>query len=204
MLYFAPYPLFVGIAGLALLLYILRRKQHGLPYLFYFSLFWVYLMMLVKVTLFPIPIELNANDAQMRERLIFTLSRVNLIPFYYAGYFNRRVILLEIIQNIILTIPFGFGVNFIAQLKPKNIHWLAVSVGFLIEFTQLVISLAVGAYRTVDITDVLLNVAGILLGYFLFKGFARLYCLLVQRFNVKAKGLIGYVYHIANQEITRN
>ena len=203
MLYFAPYPLFVGIAALALLLYILRRKGHRQPYLFCFSVFWVYLLLVVKVTLFPIPIELNVDYVGTWERLIFTLSRVNLIPFYYAGYFNKRVIFIEVIQNIILTIPFGFGINFIARIEARKFPLLAIFVGLTIETAQLVISLFVGAYRTVDITDVILNATGSLLGFALFRLFARVYSQLIQRFNLKPRGLWRYVYHIVNREITQ-
>ena len=200
MLYFAPYPLFVGIAALALLLYILRRKGHRQPYLFCFSVFWVYLLLVVKVTLFPIPIELNVDSVGTWERLIFTLSRVNLIPFYYAGYFNKRVIFIEVIQNIILTIPFGFGISFIARIESRKFPRLAFFVGFAIETAQLVLSLFVGTYRTVDITDVILNAIGILLGFALFRLFTRLNSQLMQRFNIEPRGLGRYVYHVAHRD----
>ena len=203
MLTFAPYSLLVGFAVLAVLLHILRRKGYSLPYLFCFSVFWTYLLLVVKVTLFPIPIELNVDSVGTWERLIFTLSRVNLIPFYYAGYFNKRVIFIEVIQNIILTIPFGFGINFIARIEARKFPLLAIFVGLTIETAQLVISLFVGAYRTVDITDVILNATGSLLGFALFRLFARVYSQLIQRFNLKPRGLWRYVYHIVNREITQ-
>lgn len=50
------------------------------------------------------------------------------------------------------------------------------------------VSLAIGgAYRTVDISDVLLNMVGVWLGYGLFKRFALSYLRLIQL--LKAKGI---------------
>ena len=65
--------------------------------------------MVVEAALFPIPIEINRNYAPTKDQLLFVLSRVNLIPFYYAGYFSKRVIYIEVIQNIILAIFLDSG-----------------------------------------------------------------------------------------------
>ncbi len=164
MLYFTPCPLLLGTAVLIVLLHSLRRKDRSSPFHIRFSVFWGYLLLVAKVTLFPIPIEINPANAMTQERLLSTLSRINLIPFHYAGFFNKYVVFIEITRNILLTIPLGFGVNFIARLEPKNILGLAAATGFWIEAAQLVVSLGIGGnYRTVDITDVILNAAGVLL-----------------------------------------
>ena len=65
---------------------------------------------------------------------------------------------------------------------------------------QLAISLGIGGpYRVVDITDILLNAIGVLIGYGLFKAFAWLYRRLTQRLNLKRRGLSAYLYEIAKQ-----
>lgn len=178
-LYFVPYPLFVGMAVLFVLLYLLHRSQYRLPYLLAFALFWFYLLLLIALTSFPIPIDLNANDMDTQERLLFVLSHVNLIPFYYAGYVNVHVIVREIVGNILLTMPFGFGINFLTSIHPKKMFRVAILVGFSIEFVQLMLTLLFGGYRTVDITDVILNAAGVFIGY----GFFLLANLFVQRIH---------------------
>jgi glycopeptide antibiotics resistance protein len=37
------------------------------------------------------------------------------VPFRYLSFFNSYVIVLEIAWNILLTIPFGFGIDWIAK-----------------------------------------------------------------------------------------
>lgn len=187
MLYFTPIPLLIGVGVLAALLLFHQRQKRSPSYLICFSLFWAYLLFLLNVTLFPIPVDI-AGAWFPNERVLFILTHVNLIPFSYVDFFNKYVVFVEIVRNIFLTIPFGFGINFIARVKSKNILWLGVAVGFAIEIAQLVVSLAIGgAYRTVDITDILLNMAGVWLGYGLFKMFALSYLRLIQL--PKAKGI---------------
>jgi glycopeptide antibiotics resistance protein len=137
--------------------------------------------------MFPIPLD-TADAWLPNERLLFIITHVNLIPFNYFDFLNKFVIFIEIVQNIFLTMPFGFGINFIARVKSKNILWLGFAVGFVIEMAQLTVSLAIGSvYRTVDITDVLLNMVGVWLGYGLFKKVAPSY--LQFRQLLKAKGM---------------
>jgi glycopeptide antibiotics resistance protein len=187
MLYFTLIPLLIGVGILAALLLFHWRQKRGPSYLICFSLFWAYLLFLLNATLFPIPVDI-ARVWFPNERVLFILTHVNLIPFHYINFFNKYVVLLEILRNIFLTMPFGFGINFIARVKSKNILWVGVAVGFAIEMAQLVVSLTIGGvYRTVDITDILLNMAGVLLGYGLFKRVALSYLRLRQL--PKAKGM---------------
>ena len=83
------------------------------------------------------------------------------------------MIFIEVIQNIILTIPFGFGIDSVAGLEAKNSPYWQFLLGLQIEAARLVISLFVGAYRTVDITDVILNATGKALVGFARRLFAR-------------------------------
>ncbi|MBI2758633.1 MAG: VanZ family protein [Chloroflexi bacterium] len=200
MLYFTPFPLLAGLATLAVLLSILWHQKRSLAYLFFFSAFWLYLLILISVTLFPIPIP-EAGIFLTKQQLTFVFSHVNFVPFKYLSdpYANPCVVFLEIVQNILLTIPFGFGVSFIAQFKARDFLWLAIAVGFTIEIAQLVISLGAGVYRTVDITDVLLNATGILLGYGIFRIFAWLYLVITQHFKITHRGLLAYIHEVVNQ-----
>jgi len=176
----------IGILILVLLLPILWRQKRSPSYLFFFSMFWIYLLTLVSVTIFPIPLP-DAGMFLTKQQITFVLSHINFVPFKYLGdpYANPYVVFLEILQNVLLTIPFGFGVSFIAQFKARNFLWLAIAVGLAIEMAQLVISLGVGAYRTVDVTDVFLNATGVLLGYIFFRAFARLVSKMTQQFRIK-------------------
>jgi len=60
----------------------------------------------------------------------------------------------NIVDNILLTIPFGFGINFLARVRPKGIFWLAPAVGLGLELAQLCISLlSRSGSRASDIND---------------------------------------------------
>jgi glycopeptide antibiotics resistance protein len=150
-----------------------QRKRRG-TYLFCFSVFWLYLLVVIAVTIFPIP---NPQIMGGPGSAAHILSRVNLVPFYYGNFYasDQKILIREIFQNILMTMPFGFGVSFIARLKARDFLWLAFAVGLSIELAQLAVSLAIGgAYRGVDINDVLLNAAGVLFGYACFRLFKML------------------------------
>ncbi len=112
---------FIGILILVLLLFILWKQKRTLSYLIFFSVFWIYLLILVSVTIFPIPLP-DAGTFLTKQQITFVLSHVNFAPFKYLSdpSANPHIIFLEIFQNVLLTIPFGFGVSFISQLKARD------------------------------------------------------------------------------------
>jgi glycopeptide antibiotics resistance protein len=189
---------------LAAILFRLRQQGKRRSYLFCFALLWVYLLLVLKATLFPIYLPEGILAPMTRERVIFTLSHVNLIPFKYLNSFNLHflhpnLLLQEIFQNVLLTVPLGFGIRFILPIKTRNILWLSLLTGFVLESAQLIISLGIGGpYRVVDITDLILNALGVLTGYGLFRGFAWLFIGLTERLGIEHSGISAYVYHIVN------
>lgn len=203
---FAPFPLLIGILILVLLLIILWRRGHNLVYLFFFSIFWMYLLILVSVTIFPIPLDGDHKFNNFRE-LIFQMQRVraiNLIPLYFGTCWELPCpCAFGIYQNILMTVPFGFGFSFIVRLKSRDFLWLSVAVGLVIEITQFVLDLVIGgAYRTVDVNDVLFNAIGVLLGYGVFRIFAWLYLIITHRLGINHAGLLAYIHDVANQAQT--
>ena len=98
-------------------------------------------------------------------------SGVNLIPFqeifrYKVGsyMFNYNVI-----GNILIFIPFGYLIG--SYVNPKSI-WpvliTALGTSFSVEFVQHQIG------RAFDIDDIILNVLGTIIGYFLYIGFSAI------------------------------
>ena len=174
MLEFFPFPLLAGLGILAILLVLLRRKRSP-AYLLGLAVFWLYLLLVVSQIIFPIPLP---EGIRTRSPVTDILSHVNLVPFNFGRLFDYppTVIFQQLFGNILLTVPFGFGLPFLARFKPKHFPWLALGAGFAIETAQLGFCLLVGAtYRSTDINDVLLNAVGALLGYALFRGFAWVY-----------------------------
>jgi glycopeptide antibiotics resistance protein len=186
----------VGICILCGLLIFLQWRKRSLSYLVFFSIFWVYLLAVIAVVIFPVAINMDyVNEA-------FTPS-INLIPFYFSSCSILKFCVIEIVGNIILTIPFGFGINFLTKIKPSRFLWLSLAVGFTFEFSQLVISIVFrSGFRTVDINDVMLNALGVLFGYALFRAFAWAYLKFAEHFEIKHKWLLADVYTIAFQTQT--
>jgi glycopeptide antibiotics resistance protein len=184
----------VGIGFLCVLLVVLRRQKRSWSYLLFFSIFWGYLLFVVRTVIFPFVINWGPDSPRV-------LPHINLIPFYYQ-YCSRlfKYCFIEIVGNVVLTIPFGFGINFLAQVKPRKILWMSVAVGFGFEFSQLVISLVFrSGFRSIDINDVMLNTLGVLFGYALFIIFAWAYIKFSEHFKIEYKGLFADIYAVAIQ-----
>jgi glycopeptide antibiotics resistance protein len=200
---FFPFPFLIGSGFLIILWVILRIRKRSFPYLFCFSLFWIYLLLVIGVTLFPMPLPGVGGAVESRESARYILSRVNLTLFHFTDMYNPDptfVFFREIVANIVLTIPFGFGLSFIARFKPRIIPYLALALGIGIEIAQLIMCLLVGSnYRGVNINDALMNALGVLVGYWLFKVFARQYVSFTLRFRLQHKGLLAYLLMISQK-----
>lgn len=208
MLTFAPLPLLSGILFLVLWLFIARRRGKSPGYIFFSSIFGIYLLALVRVTIFPIPPN-DWNGFSNFQEFIAQIQKVhalNLIPVYFGSCWELpRPCRLGIYQNILMTMPFGFGISFITRIRVRKISWLAAGVGLAIETSQFLLDLAIGsAYRTVDVNDALFNTIGVLLGYNIFRLCAFLYISMVERLGTGYGWLSSYIYEIVlREQITR-
>jgi glycopeptide antibiotics resistance protein len=179
-----------------------RRKQGGSA-IFCSLVFGIYLLYAVQVTFFPIRVAGDFVDS-MRQNSSW-LSDINLIPFYIPQGYLENVDLIQFVwvqfaSNILLTMPFGFGVNFIGRFCRKDFLWLPFAVGFGIELSQLVMNFLLRyPYRVVDITDALLNAAGVLIGYGIFRLFSRVYIAVSSSIHKEPRGLFAYVHEVASR-----
>ena len=199
--FFDPSEWIFGVIALIVVLIYLRKRNHrSWFYLFCFSMFWLYVLALLNATIFPLPEfrYVNANERQFWTTLTF--SNINLIPFNYGEFSSFGYVFPEITSNIILTIPFGFGLSFIARFKAKDFFWIGLALGLIIELTQLAIGLVYAtSFRVVDINDVLWNATGVWLGYFMFRVFSWLYLAAYNRFSIKRNWLSGFIYDVTIQ-----
>lgn len=93
-------------------------------------------------------------------------SSSNFVPFkeifryrIFSDMFFRNVV-----GNMIMFVPYGFFVSYFLKLDKQSIMFLlSTIVSFTIESTQYLIG------RVFDVDDILLNVLGGLLGYFLYR-----------------------------------
>ena len=148
-------------------------------------LFVAYVAWIVAMTLFPVPL-VGPGPLEM---VLSRLNRPNVVPFQtiaqtlqLASAWQRWRLSLG---NVLVFVPFGLlGPALSARVR----SWpRALLAGLLfsgaIELSQLAISLALGYwYRMPDVDDLLLNVAGVLLGYGLYELLPHVLSALRRRF----------------------
>lgn len=121
------------------------------------AVFAIYLIEVVRVTLFPIPVDRAVAD-------VFLPSWVT--PTNFA-LFERMGTMAQIQGNILMGVPFGLLSWFVFRRLSMLRVLLAGIVTFgMIEVLQLVIGLAIGVpgYRILDINDLILNTSGVMVG----------------------------------------
>jgi glycopeptide antibiotics resistance protein len=185
----------LAIVVLAFLLIRLRLRKFNSIYLFVFFLFSLYIIFVIDKTLFPILI----TDYDQGE-FFHPCAGINLIPFYFGRSIISRIIYYQVIANILLTIPFGFGLSFVVKVRARAFLWLPFAVGFGIEFVQFMISLVLGyLYRVIDVNDVIMNAIGVLIGYAFFRIFSIIILSSLKRDNMKKVGIVKFITEIAKR-----
>lgn len=125
-------------------------------------LFAVYMVLLVWIILFKLQLsipELNKNRS------------VNLIPFYYENEVGMNFHLKEVIENIMIFIPFGIYLcMFKHRLSFKMKLFVILTASFALEIFQYI--LAIGG---TDITDIITNTCGGIMGLGLYELAIRIF-----------------------------
>lgn len=171
---FFPLPLILGLALLAASLISLRRKKRSLTWLLTYSIFWLYMLFLIGLTLFPLTLPLPGEPPLPLDLI---LTRVNLIPFSYVNFRHPDLSLTgNLVGNVLAAIPFGFLLPRLWPMPLRKFICFAFGLGTAIELSQLALGLLTGGtfFRFTDSTDVLLNAAGVLTGFGLQSLLARL------------------------------
>ncbi len=188
----------LGVVLLFIVVLILLRRKTSFSYLVFFSFFWIYMMFLLKATLFPIQVS-GAYVEVMRETS--WSSYINLVPFNFGKFGLNQRTLFHLLQNLFLTIPFGFGINLLCRFRTRDFIYLSITVSIGIEALQLILSLFLRyPYRVIDINDALFNATGVWLGYWLFRGFSWTFLTMTEKLALEHKGLAAYVYEVISRK----
>jgi glycopeptide antibiotics resistance protein len=156
---------------LAAPLFFLWRRGRSLGYIFYFSLFFFYMWAVFANVIFPLPLDGSYFDT-IRGRT--WASQVNFAPLFLAREFDVRSV--QIYGNFLLGVPFGFGVLFVSSVPSRRVIPLGLGFALGLELLQLIIGLIYGfPYRVIDVNDVLLVFAGVVLGYLALRATAHGY-----------------------------
>lgn len=160
------------LVWLAAIVFLRLRKNKSFIYLFFFTVFFIYIVKVFDYTLFQYQFLLILKNFVPGLMLNgqTTAESINIIPLMTLTAADIKTSLL----NICMLIPFGFGLPFITQYRLKQIVVSGTLFSIMIELLQLLTgSLAGSTFRIVDINDVLFNTLGTIVGYFLFGGFVH-------------------------------
>jgi glycopeptide antibiotics resistance protein len=98
---------------------------------------------------------------------------VNFIPLATLTLNDVKTTLL----NILMMIPFGFGLPFITNFRFKKTVIAGLFLSITIELLQFITGfMANTTFRVADANDVIFNTIGVAIGYILFVMFLRVYC----------------------------
>lgn len=190
-----PYAAAALIAAAVVLAWRTRRPSYVVCWL----VFGVYLLTVVNLTLFPIPFDPSAREWWTWDWM--WRYNINLVPFELGDYFSLRVVLMQLALNVVMTVPFGFGLSFVVEgLRGRHFLVLGPLVGLIIEGAQLMMCVLLRInYRTIDINDVMMNTFGVWLGYVGFLLFAWVWRWLDSRLSLPRRGMLGYITGVAQR-----
>ena len=128
----------------------------------------LYVGWIVSMTLFPLPLD----PAFIRSEALRVGFHWNMVPFRtiaaQAGHLPSWQSIRQLGGNVLVFVPFGVLLPLAAPSLGRFWRMLLAGLAFsvAIELAQLAVSVGLGyTYRVSDIDDVILNVAGVLLGY---------------------------------------
>lgn len=144
--------------------YKLKRKKINIRKELLVNLFVFYLICLISITLLPITIY------YVKTPYIIT-PNVNFIPFYgILDYISLKIFIFNTLGNLILFVPFMIFIEILKDGKISLLKglFLILICSLVIESIQYIEMYFQLAERIVDINDVILNVLGGGIGYFIY------------------------------------
>lgn len=141
------------------IVYLLKNKKKIILYKELLTLlFVIYVLCLFYIVTFQDVSFNNSNFVLFREMLRYD--------------FGSKLFIKNVIGNVILFLPYGFFMTYYLKLdRLKSIFGLSLLISLTIETTQLMIG------RVFDIDDIILNVIGGIVGFYIYK--------LMEKINVR-------------------
>ncbi len=148
--------------GVLIIIYFLKFykkwKSKGKDILFVNTTMYVYISFVLYFTLMPIlttiPFIFNHPYKPM-----------NLEPFIDVAY-GRGDFIRQIVLNVIMTVPFGFLFPLIKNKNPKLLK--TVLYTFLLSLSIELLQPLISGSRSSDLTDIITNVLGGIIGYIMY------------------------------------
>lgn len=159
----------VTVTVFPILAYLRRIHRYTIGHLAAIALFTAYLVGVAHYTVLPVRFDSGDELAGME------VSRlVSLVPFFLPGGGAPSG---QVLGNILLGVPFGFGLPFVHRLAPQKVAIAGLVFAGSIELIQLGLDVlhVAAPPRSVDINDVVFNATGAALGVASFWLASRLY-----------------------------
>lgn len=172
-----------------ILSFIKTRKIHSVEFWILRLSLYVYIILLVKVTLFPIPIyklDLEILQSDNPNGMGNNFIPLHSIVHTINSGVPLKIKMFQLLGNLILLSPFLAYLGLFREKMRKllNILFVSTIVSLSIEALQFLIGHIVGYnYRSIDIDDVLLNIVGGLIGFVLCQMFIKMFPKLVKEIN---------------------
>jgi glycopeptide antibiotics resistance protein len=166
--------LLFGLIGFGIVAVLHLKKKTSFAYLIFFTVFYVYLFKVLDYTLFQFQSLLLLK--YLMPNLILNGQgageSMNLIPLIALNSADLQTSFF----NILMLVPFGFGLPFITSLRMKDVILAGALFSIVIELLQLSTGLLASiTFRVADINDVIFSIVGTAIGYIMFVGFTRIY-----------------------------
>ncbi|WP_271629376.1 VanZ family protein [Caldicellulosiruptor sp. DIB 104C] len=180
----------IWLLGILLLImycvYLRKKRNEEFISVFFNALFFIYILQVLRFTIFPIPI-FSPTIREISSK-IDILSTMNIKPF--ANITLNR----QFYYNILLTIPFGFLLPLLRNKSIKKVLLKGIAFSISVELLQLLISFLIKfPYRTCDINDIILNTFGVFMGFVLWKLFTVILKAITKKSNLKNDKFINYI-----------
>lgn len=132
--------------------------------------------LVVAATYVFLPLNFDAGYRELMKQGS-AWANINLIPFRFGSDYAGDLTVKQAIGNLLLGVPLGFGLPFVARLRARAVLLVGALFGVAIEAIQLVLNLLgiASPARTIDVNDALLNATGTALGLGLFLACRQLY-----------------------------
>lgn len=184
--------LLAGLVWLGIIAFLKLKVGKSFVYIFLFTIFYLYLYKVLDITLFQyqslLLLQYFVPDLILNGFKDGT--NVNLIPLATLTLEDMKTSLL----NILMLLPFGFGLPFISNLRFKRVVIAGFFFSVAIECLQLVTGfMANTTFRVADINDLIFNTAGVAIGYVLFVAFIRLYRLVFPNGKAVSNPILRYI-----------
>lgn len=184
--------LLVGLIWLSMSLFLKLRKRKSLIYLLFFTIFYIYLYKVLDFTLlqFQSLLFLKHFLPNLMLNGVEAGRAVNFVPLVTLKLEDVQTSLL----NILMMMPFGFGLPFITSFRMKKVVALGLLLSIVIEFLQLITGfMSNTTFRIADINDLIFNTIGVAIGYTLFVGFVRHYRRIFRNRKILANPILRYI-----------